>query len=319
MSITKLASQVPAPMAPSGFVSLADAYDASPPATFEVPQFSNGDIEDVVPKLNKLAQFCELIGRYGAIGVYGIGYGLGLTHVSGLTVAVAQGHAYVGSIIEFAADSLTMSDNATNYIWAKRDGTFEVIADDTDPPAQDSVYIGIVVTASGTISGSVDYSGVIYLKGTMALRETADPDFPSDSPPVGVTLYTKTLDGTWKWDGTRHVHVGGSYAESGVISIAMSDANLTLSADQYKYRIIVLTGTLTADRDIVFPNVKHPWLIVNTTTGGFKIKPKVSGQTGVSVANGYAVWVYGNGTDMKPGTLTTEFMDGTIEASAEAA
>lgn len=319
MAITKLASAVPAPQGPSGLTLLASAF-AAPPTLLQAKVVNTGVCPDLSGRLNANAQFLELLARYGAIGVYGIAYGLGLTDVSGLTASVAAGHAYVGSIVEYEADSLTMFDDAVNYVWAKNDRTFEVIADSLTPPTEDATLIGIVTTVDGDISTAIDYSGVVYLKGNLAIRETADVDWPSDTPDAGIPVVTKTLNGTWQWNGASHVRMGGTVAEYGKTSIALSDANYTLSAAEYKYKVIEFTGALTADRDIVLPNVAGAiWVINNKTTGSHKIKPKVSGQTGVSIQMNYAAMVYGNGTDIVTGTLTTEFIDGSIETSAEAA
>ncbi len=315
MAITKLASQCPAPQGPSGLVLLASALSAEP-SLVQAQTISTGSTTGVSGKINHNAQFLELLARYGAIGVYGIAYGLGLTDVSGLTASVAAGHAYIGSIVEFEADSLTMYDNATNYVWAKADKTFE-IATTTTPPAGECTLIGIVTTASGDISAAIDYSGVVYLKGNLAIRETADADWPSDSPDAGVPVVTKTLNGTWQWNGASHVRMGGTVAEYGKTSIALSDANYTLGAAEYKYRIIEFTGALTANRDIILPNVPGAtWIINNKTTGGYKLVCKVSGQTGVQIQMGYAATVYGNGTDIVVGTLTTDFINGAVATGA---
>jgi len=315
MAITKLASACPAPQGPSGLVLLASALSAEP-SLVQAQTISTGATTGVSAKMNHNAQFLELLARYGAIGVYGIAYGLGLTDVSGLTASVAAGHAYIGSIVEFEADSLTMYDNATNYVWAKADKTFEIVSGSTTPPAGECTLIGIVTTVSGDISTAIDYSGVVYLKGNLAIRETADVDWPSDTPDAGIPVVTKTLNGTWQWNGASHVRMGGTVAEYGKTSIALSDANYTLSAAEYKYKVIEFTGALTADRDIVLPNVAGAiWVINNKTTGSHKIKPKVSGQTGVSVQMGYAATVYGNGTDIVTGTLTTGYIDGSLETA----
>jgi len=62
--------------------------------------------------------------------------------------------------------------------------------------------------------------------------------------------------------------------------------------------VLELTGVLTANRNLIVPAVEKPYIIYNNTTGGFSVTVKVSGQTGVTVANGKKAIVYNNGTDV---------------------
>ena len=62
--------------------------------------------------------------------------------------------------------------------------------------------------------------------------------------------------------------------------------------------VIALTGALTAARTVEVPAVSKPYIFFNSTTGGFAITVKVSGQTGVVIANGKKAIVYTNGTDV---------------------
>lgn len=61
---------------------------------------------------------------------------------------------------------------------------------------------------------------------------------------------------------------------------------------------IELTGTLTAARVVEVPNNKKLYFIYNNTTGGYAVTVKVTGQTGVSVANGIKTILVCNGTDI---------------------
>ena len=62
--------------------------------------------------------------------------------------------------------------------------------------------------------------------------------------------------------------------------------------------VIALTGTLTADRTVTVPAVNKPYVFFNNTVGGFSVTVKVSGQTGVTIANGKKAIVYTNSTDV---------------------
>jgi len=82
----------------------------------------------------------------------------------------------------------------------------------------------------------------------------------------------------------------------------MTDANYTLSTSttpqEWQYKIINLTGTLTADRDVIAPLNKKEYTVVNDTTGGFSIVFKTSAGAGVTVLAGNTATVRCDGTDI---------------------
>jgi hypothetical protein len=79
---------------------------------------------------------------------------------------------------------------------------------------------------------------------------------------------------------------------------------------------IECTGALTAGRNLIVPANKKLYFIYNNTTGGFAVTVKVSGQTGVSVANGKKVLLVSNGTDIVLATNSfSGSFDGTVGAT----
>lgn len=70
---------------------------------------------------------------------------------------------------------------------------------------------------------------------------------------------------------------------NGVTSVAMASANVTLTPLQYGKPIIVITGTLTANLNLIFPNIAREWSVINNTTGAFTITCKTAAGTGVVV------------------------------------
>lgn len=61
--------------------------------------------------------------------------------------------------------------------------------------------------------------------------------------------------------------------------------------------VIFLTGALTADRVVEVPAKTKLYVFKNTTTGGFNVTVKVTGQTGVTIANGKTAYMFCNATD----------------------
>jgi hypothetical protein len=90
-------------------------------------------------------------------------------------------------------------------------------------------------------------------------------------------------------------------ADGRVVSVMPSDADYTAVQADYQNKIIEVTSSvsLTATRQFILPNVSgYQWIVFNNTTGAQSITFVVSGQTGVTVANGKRAIVYCNATDI---------------------
>lgn len=86
-----------------------------------------------------------------------------------------------------------------------------------------------------------------------------------------------------------------------VVSVMPADANYTAVQSDYQNRIIEVTSSvsLTGTRQFILPNFNgYEWIVFNNTTGGQSVTFVVSGQTGVTVANGKRAIVYCNATDI---------------------
>lgn len=81
---------------------------------------------------------------------------------------------------------------------------------------------------------------------------------------------------------------------------------LTLNATQAARKVITLSGTLTGNLAVVFPNWLAPagrWLIINNTTGAFVTTARTAAGTGVTIPQGgpsNPIEVYGDGTNLYP-------------------
>ncbi len=84
------------------------------------------------------------------------------------------------------------------------------------------------------------------------------------------------------------------------LSLAMADANLTLtSAQANRNGLIVLTGTLTAARVLTLPANHRRLAIRNATSGGQEVRAKYAGSGAeVIIVPGGTVLVQGNGSDL---------------------
>lgn len=91
-------------------------------------------------------------------------------------------------------------------------------------------------------------------------------------------------------------------AQGGVASVNVAgNSNVTLTAAQWGLGIIVLTGALTGNINVIFPTRTggDQWLVINNTTGAFVPTCKTAAGTGVVVTQGFGRSVYCDGANIK--------------------
>lgn len=85
----------------------------------------------------------------------------------------------------------------------------------------------------------------------------------------------------------------------GVTSIAVSSSNVTLNTSQCQNAVIRLTGTLSANIDVIFPTVAAIYTVENLTTGAFYVRCKMASGNAIGVPQGVPTQVFTDGTDTK--------------------
>lgn len=106
------------------------------------------------------------------------------------------------------------------------------------------------------------------------------------------------------WGQTTNNNLGAliEQAISGVVTITMADANYTMSnfngvVDEARNQVLVVTGALTATRNLIAPLVEKTYLVKNSTTGSQSIQIIGSSGLGVTIPNGITTYVYCDGTN----------------------
>lgn len=84
----------------------------------------------------------------------------------------------------------------------------------------------------------------------------------------------------------------------GKLTLAMADANKTLTAAQARNRALELTGALTALRDVIVPLDFQEWTVYANTSGGFGVRIIGASGTGVTIADGKRAIVQSDGTNV---------------------
>lgn len=109
------------------------------------------------------------------------------------------------------------------------------------------------------------------------------------------------------WGSTTNTNLGSllEQAIGGYESITVSDVGDTTlttangSVDQARNMTLNLVGTIGAARNVICPAAEKIYIVKNSTTGGFAVTFKVTGQTGVSIPNGSTSILYVDGTDAR--------------------
>ena len=128
--------------------------------------------------------------------------------------------------------------------------------------------------------------------------------------PIGARLANSTGDGYWlnTVDGNTNNPetssatplTGWVPADSyGVTSVTgLGSSSVTLSTLQASRDRIVLTGTLTANINVIVPAWRKSWTVVNNCSGAFTVTFKTTSGTGVSIPSGFTAEVVCDGTDI---------------------
>ena len=159
------------------------------------------------------------------------------------------------------------------------------------------------LASGGKAPSGLDMNGILYELSAIVRWANAgggypfDATFVADSNVGGYPAGARVLrsDGTGYWfntvdNNTTNPETSGAVAAgwlpdftTGAATITMTNANVTLTQVQYGKPVIVITGALTANLNLIFPNIVGEWLIINTTTGAFTVTCKTSAGTGIIV------------------------------------
>jgi microcystin-dependent protein len=127
------------------------------------------------------------------------------------------------------------------------------------------------------------------------------------------------------WGNTTNTNLGSlvEQAVTGVASIAMLDANYTLVSgngvtDEARNAVLVMTGTLTATRNVVVPTSNKFYAVRNATTGSQSILVKTSAGTGVTLANGFTQLMYCDGTNVVLASVPINSTNGNVDVAGAA-
>ena len=140
--------------------------------------------------------------------------------------------------------------------------------------------------------------------------------------------YTTSLELRLQTVGGNNNTWGGYYnttitnidtAIAGTVSKSFSSSDVTLSAAENRNPIVVCTGTLSANVNLIVETQKKNFWVYNNTSGAYSLTVKTSGGTGVAITQGYWSKVYCDGTNVQSvvlGAVPKTYVDSLIASSA---
>ena len=173
------------------------------------------------------------------------------------------------------------------------------------------------IAAGGVPPSGLDMNGILFQLSAILRWANAgggyayDSTFANDSNVNGYPKGARVMrsDGLGYWfntveNNTTDPEAAGAAAAgwvpdftNGVTSVAMASTNVTLTPLQYGKPIIVITGTLTANLNLIFPAIVNEWTVINNTTGPYTITCKTAAGTGIVVNT--AALIVGDGTNIQ--------------------
>jgi len=72
------------------------------------------------------------------------------------------------------------------------------------------------------------------------------------------------------------------------------NSTVNLTTNESHSHILVFTGVLTGNINVIYANIKFKFIVTNSTTGAFTLTVKTAAGTGVTVAQGKSALLYCN-------------------------
>ena len=169
------------------------------------------------------------------------------------------------------------------------------------------------ISSGGVPPFGADFNGILNEITAIQQWQEAGGFFPYDSTfstaiggyPKGAILQAAAFGGLWvstAENNTSNPDTGGagwtSLAFEGSQAITVTTADVTITQLQSAYPVIIVSGTLTGARNLIFPAIVGEWIVQNNTSGSYTLTAKTASGTGVTLTQGQSTYVYGDGTNI---------------------
>jgi len=169
------------------------------------------------------------------------------------------------------------------------------------------------ISSGGIPPFGADFNGILYEITAIQQWQEAGGMFPYDSSfsttiggyPKGAVLQAAAFGGLWVntiENNTSNPDTGGagwsSLAFEGSQSVTVTTADVTLTSLQAAYPVLIISGTLTGNRNLIFPAAVGEYIVQNNTTGAYTLTAKTASGTGVTLTQNASTYLYGDGTNI---------------------
>ena len=156
-------------------------------------------------------------------------------------------------------------------------------------------------------------NGIFYTLSTIDQWSNAGAFYPYDPAfssavngyPAGSIILNSETTGFWyntTDNNTTNPESSGMgwvpFCPTGIMTVAMTSSNVTLTPVQASNNIIIISGTLTANLFLIFPNSTGQWMVINNTVGNFSITCKTASGTGVLVIKKNPIIIWGDSVNI---------------------
>lgn len=203
-----------------------------------------------------------------------------------------------------------------------KNGNKDTIPEDSSPSAgRASMNDGFPpetrqpVGSGGIPPNGLDMNGILYYLSLLNRWQSASGGFVYDSVfandadvggyPKGAILLRSDGEGFWLNLADNNVNnpdTGGANWQPinnvGITSKTLTGSDVTLTNAEAAKDIIVLSGTLTANVNLIVPIFVKQWIVANNTTGAFTVTVKTVSGTGGLVTQTASRIFYGDGTNV---------------------
>ena len=169
------------------------------------------------------------------------------------------------------------------------------------------------IGAGGVPPFGSDMNGILNEITAIQQWQEAGGFFPYDSTfstaiggyPKGAILQAANFGGLWTntvENNTTNPDAGGagwvSLAFEGLQAITVTTSDVTVTQLQSAFPVIVVSGTLTGSRNLIFPAIVGEWIVQNNTSGAYTLTAITASGTGVTLTQGQSTYIYGDGTNI---------------------
>ncbi len=211
------------------------------------------------------------------------------SELAGPGLAAIGGLLYTNSpttiVNDATLDINTSTQNANVFVWNTGAGFINL-----DPAGDDDIQDGFYFYLN-----NYDGQGAILISPVNGTKTVDGQINKTINPGQSLMLF---MDGSQNWWS-----IGYSNASTNVFSaidVVLVSGTVTLNPTQYGNNLLRLTGALTGNVNLIFPNITDQWEVVNETSNAFTVTAKLTGNLSpVVIPQGQSVILYSYANTLK--------------------